>query len=409
VQLRLIYSLLLTALLMVVFYALYNWRSFLERERFMEQLRPFVSSQGLMGQLLSSDDDSESHAYTLFQAMCRDVLDAREGHLIPSGELSPLIGSPLSYPTGANLQITLNGNFHTRERILPIDPEQYGGLCWAIPLWAERGHIGTMLLSTKAGGGLYTQEEIEIARGTGERIIDMLAGEQMARRLMVLQRGRLAESRVMDRRTRRTLHDETLPTLHTALLSLSSLPRDNPAVRDAIQSLTKVHQQVADLIHTAHGVAAPLNGSADLSGQLQWTVEGEFAEEFNSITWNIPDDLPPIDPVTQDVIVGAVREAVRNAAVHGRGSKPDRPLNLTISILCKDELSIIVSDDGVGLQAKSVRSTIPVGSGGGLTLHSTMLAIIGGTLMMDTRPEGGTQITIRYTGQEFRNKQPASP
>ena len=71
---------------------------------------------------------------------------------------------------------------------------------------------------------------------------------------MMLQRGRLTENRVMDRRTRRTLHDETLPTLHATLLKLGSLPRHNPAVREAIQALTAVHQQVADLIYTVGGV-----------------------------------------------------------------------------------------------------------------------------------------------------------
>ena len=47
---------------MVIFYALYNWRSFLERERFMERLRPFVSSQGLMDQLVSPEDEAVSNA-----------------------------------------------------------------------------------------------------------------------------------------------------------------------------------------------------------------------------------------------------------------------------------------------------------------------------------------------------------
>ena len=75
--------------------------------------------------------------------------------------------------------------------IVPLPLVEYPDLRWAIPLWAERGRIGVLLLGEKADGGLYTQEEIEIARASGERIVDMLAAEQMATRLMQLQRQRL--------------------------------------------------------------------------------------------------------------------------------------------------------------------------------------------------------------------------
>src|SRR4029079_16905698 len=96
------------------------------------------------------------------------------------------------------------------------------GAVWAVPLWSERGLIGALLLGDKRDGGLYTQEEIEIARATGERLIDTRGSAEQARRLMALQRQRLAESQVVDRRTRRVLHDDVLPRLHTAMLMLSA-------------------------------------------------------------------------------------------------------------------------------------------------------------------------------------------
>ncbi len=409
IQLRPIYSLLLTALLMVIFYALYSWRSFLEREQFMVRLRPFVNSQDLMGQLLGREGETASNASALFQAVCRDVLDAGEAHLLPAGGLSPLVGEPLPYPFDAKLvDFPINTLTDSTMAIIPLEPEHYRGMQWAIPLWGERGKIGTLLLGTKNSGGLYTQEEIEIARAAGERIIDMMAGEQMARRLMMMQRGRLAENRVMDRRTRQALHDETLPTLHTTLLSLSSLPRDNPAVRDAIQSLTAVHQQVADLIHSAHGIPPSVNGTNDFGSLIQSTIQGEFAGEFNSIHWQIGDNLPTLEPLAQEVIVGAVREMSRNAAIHGRGNKPERPLNLSVSVKYDDELIIIITDDGVGLTKQMASTTdLPSGSGGGLTLHSTMLAIIGGGLTVEPNPGGGTCVNIQYRVPKRERRMPA--
>ena len=52
-QLRPIYSLLLTTILMVAFYALFSWRSFVERDHYINLLRPFVASQGLYEHLLA--------------------------------------------------------------------------------------------------------------------------------------------------------------------------------------------------------------------------------------------------------------------------------------------------------------------------------------------------------------------
>src|SRR5439155_25530159 len=103
---------------------------------------------------------------------------------------------------------------------IALEPARYGDATWAVPLWSERGLIGVLLLGEKRNGGLYTQEEIEIARASGERLIDTQASAEMARRLMALQRQRLMESQVVDRRTRRMLHDDVLPRIHAAILAL---------------------------------------------------------------------------------------------------------------------------------------------------------------------------------------------
>jgi signal transduction histidine kinase len=389
IQLRPVYSLLLTALMMAVFYALHSWRSFAEREQFMARLRPFVSNQGLFAPFGDADDDPTARARRLFVAVCRDLLGVSRAQLLPLGGMASLAGAPLVYPADeapALLDEALN-----TDGVRSLDPALYHGLRWAIPLWAARGRSGLLLLGEKTDGGLYTQEEIEIAEASGQQIIDMLAGEQMARRLVSLQRGRLAESRVMDRRTRRALHDETLPALHATLLHLSSLPREEPAVRDAIASLTTLHRQVSDLIHSAN---SPARLDGDVGEALRNMVEREFAGEFNSVTWDIRGTPPELDSMTQEVVVGAAREAVRNAALHGRGGEPERPLNLVISLCGGDDLSIVIQDNGVGLNHRAqVATDVPRGSGGGLALHTTMLAIIGGDLIAEATA-AGTRVTI---------------
>ena len=106
-------------------------------------------------------------------------------------------------------------------QVMYLPVEDSGAIQGVIPLWSERGLIGLFLVGRKTDGKLYTQEEIEVARITGERLVDTRASAELARRLMTLQRQRLVESRIIDRQTRRVLHDEVLPSLHTAQVVLA--------------------------------------------------------------------------------------------------------------------------------------------------------------------------------------------
>src|SRR5262249_24926456 len=139
---------------------------------------------------------------------------------------------------------------------------------------------------------------------------------------------------------------------------------------------------------------------------LRQTIQTEFADEFNSITWEVDENLPPVDPIAQEVIAGAVREAARNAAVHGRGGRSERPLNLTICIANRDGLTVTVRDDGVGLGHTPTTPDLPTGSGGGLILHSTMLAIVGGSLTVEPGEGSGTRVVMRLPVKELTLPKP---
>ncbi len=125
---------------------------------------------------------------------------------------------------------------------LPLDPAAHAGAVWAVPLWSARGLLGLLLLGEKSDGGLYAQEEIELARAGGERLLDSLAATSLAQRLMALQRQRFIETQVLDQQSRRTLHDEILPSLHAAMLSLSA------EHAEAVTQLTDVHRRVSALL-----------------------------------------------------------------------------------------------------------------------------------------------------------------
>ena len=92
----------------------------------------------------------------------------------------------------------------------------------------------------------------------------------------------------------------------------------------------------------------------------------------------------------------ATREAIRNAARHGRTDAAS-PLHLKIAIAWRDGLEIVVEDNGVGLasaDSSNDGSDLHPGSGQGLALHSTMMAVVGGTLAVESAPGAYTRATL---------------
>jgi signal transduction histidine kinase len=397
-------SQLLATLLMILFYALLSWRSFAQRERYIAQLRPFVASERLYEQLVAPASPSLTDAAAPFYALCRDVLDARAACLVAWGPLAPLVGPPLVYPQGARVGLPplaeIVAQFDSPQTLCV--PVGSAGVTltgeadalplrvrWAVPLWSERGLVGVLLLGGKGDGGLYTQEEIEIAGASGERLIDTQASTAMAARLMVLQRQRLAESQVLDRRLQRALHDDILPRLHAAMLTLNSTPDE------AVDLLGGVHRQISGLLHEMPASATPEVARLGLTGALQWMVEEEYGAAFDGVASHVDpvaqQHAGDVGPLHAEVLYYAAREAVRNAARHGRGTNPDRPLHLNLDVAWHEGLRIRVEDDGVGLDPAWGTGS---GRGQGLALHTTMMAVIGGALEVESQADAFTRVTL---------------
>lgn len=401
IQLRPLYSLLLTAMLMTFFFAMVSWRTFAERERYIAHLRPFVASNRLVEQLIAQTDPQEVDFITPFYALCADVLDARVAYLAALGPMAPLVGPPISYPSSAPPLPTLApiaDRFTGAENeMLSLDADELGAAIWAIPLWSERGLSGVLLLGEKSDSGLYTQEEIEIARVISERLIDTHASAEMSRRLMEIQRQRLAQSQIIDQKTRRVLHDDILPDIQAALIALSSEAANGHAgsekTQRALKLMTDAHKQISDLLHDMPTTSAPEVARLGFITAFKRVVENEFSTVFDTVQWEISPEAAAaaqtLPTLTAEVVFYAAREAVRNAAKHGRGGKAERPLTLTVRMEHNNELTITITDDGVGLGNSDTS-----GSGQGLALHSTMMAVVGGEVVMDTAAHQFTRVTL---------------
>jgi signal transduction histidine kinase len=255
-----------------------------------------------------------------------------------------------------------------------------------------------LLLGDKRDGGLYSEEEIEIARASGERFLDTLAAVETARRLMALLGQRIAQVRVMGGQGRRVLHDRVLPQLHTAILYLSGVP-GNTAVSQAVEALTVAHHQISDLMRDAAPTAPERLSEQGVIAALRVSMEQDLQGEFDLVTWQIDADAAALArqlPLfVSEVVYFAAQELIRNAARHGRGEQLDRPLRLRIGLALREGLCLTVEDDGVGYAPGS--ESVPrgkTGSGQGLRFHSTMLTALGARVEVMALAEGGTRGTI---------------
>lgn len=402
--------LLLATLLVAAFYGLLGWRFYAERERDIARLRPFVAGPRLYDRLLQAAPPADGEL--ALAALCDDVLGARQAALVPLGSLAALVDRPLTHPPHGAAPLPAVGGLadalaSPATLAVPLAPERWAGAVWAVALWSERGLIGALLLGPKHDGGLYTQEELEIARATAERLLDTRASAALAARLMALQRARLAETSVADRRTRALLHDEVLPRLHTALLALSAVPApagaaaDPASLTDAQALLVEAHGQVADLLRALPAGPPPTVASLGPLGALQRLLATELGADFDAVAWEVPAAAvaaaSALPALTAEVVYGAAREVVRNAARHGRGGQPGRLLHLTVTATQADAgLIVDIADDGVGVDGTGAGTAAAPhgGSGQGLALHGTLLAVIGGALTVEAGAAGGTHVRL---------------
>ncbi len=218
----------------------------------------------------------------------------------------------------------------------------------------------------------------------------------MARPLMALQRQRLMESQVIDRRTRRMLHDDVLPRIHTAMLTLSADSDKKTGKACAVELLVDIHHQSADLLHEMPTGIAPEVAHAGLIGALRQSLETEFSAAFDAVEWQIEPaaeaEAQTIPLLTAEVLYYAAREAIRNAGRYGRGEQPGRPLHLCIHAAYCNGLVITVEDDGVGI--KPTGGAPDGGSGNGLALHSAMMAVVCGSLAVESLPWEYTRVSL---------------
>ncbi len=441
-------GMLLITSLATIAYALFTWSSYTAHDRYIAMLGPFLHSTNIRHWLNTDQQKTEQGLEDLFFHLCQDVLAVQCARMII---LTGSVRRSFSYrwPDASQIEgednalrvkqrplrnkrnTTQNDEDRAPTRIrMTINGQAM--ICWVLPIYDELGLVAMLYLGPREDGGVFTDEDMDLAHACGQRILDTLGDHEAMQAVAGLLRRRIVDVKLLGAQQRRVLHDDILPQMHLALLQLETLrskihkhapvpaapgPKEQdrqigqgnnagdlstnlePTLDEVVKMITDAHRRLAAMMR-ATAPSAPHRLERDgLIPAIHTMLNQDFQQAFDDIEWDVSEETAIcIDEVTPpaiaELIFAAVQEALRNSARHARGSDVHRRLKLTLKATCERDypfLEVIVADDGVGIISASSSTT---GTGGGLLTHSALLAIAGGSLTIKSAPGEGVTVRI---------------
>jgi signal transduction histidine kinase len=197
------------------------------------------------------------------------------------------------------------------------------------------------------------------------------------------------------RRLRRDLHDGLGPALAAQTLKVGSaraLFARDPAAADSLLADLEhdTEAAIAGIRRLVYDLRPPALDDLGLVGAIR-----ESAAQFRSdtaeggqtglplrITLNAPEQLPPLPAAVEVAVYRIAQEALTNAVRHSKA----RACFVRIKMAdAPRALQLEIADDGIGLPANRV-------AGVGLTSMRERAEELGGTCVIENRPERGTRV-----------------
>lgn len=254
----------------------------------------------------------------------------------------------------------------------------------------------------REGGRLVFENIFAPLRAPDGTILGVLvvAHDVTARSRLLLERA-AAEARLAAvqeeerRRLARELHDQTAQRLVALAVDLKNLETDLAAGRPHQSVLRSLRAAVDDLQQQVRALAWDLRAGELVEGGLEHALRA-YVEEWSERAGVAADceirgsgpGLPP-GPL-ETTLYRVVQEALANAAKHARAGR--------VSILLEHEADLVrltVEDDGRGFDPDALQTSSGVATRFGLLGMRERVALVGGTLMIESSPGTGTTILVR--------------
>ncbi len=352
-----------------------------------------IGSEGASGELERTLELVVKRGRALVEARSVLIL-LREGHelvvVAAAGHVGQAIGRriPVAASTaGTVLERRIAERISDTKRRLRISPELLGVPAARTALIVPIVHAGEALGVLSAfdrgdSGSAFTDADERLLRTFAASAANAIAVSRSVR----ADRLRAAVEAADAERARwaRELHDQTLQALAGLRVGLSgALRRDDPTVYREVtgQAIEDIDTEIANL----RGIIADLRPSAldslGLAAALAALVDRRREDGLEiDAELELPDWLDETRPAAESLdtaVYRVIQEALTNIVKHAQASR------VRVRVKGEDDALLVeVSDDGVGFDPHGV-------SGGfGLGGMRERVFLLGGTLQIDSGPEG---------------------
>ena len=281
----------------------------------------------------------------------------------------------------------------------------------ALPLSYGGEVVGRLLLAPRTPGEAFSPADRRLLNDLARNAEVAVYAVRLTADLRS-SRERLVSAREEERRRlRRDLHDGLGPTLASLTLGLDvslKLLRKEP--REAELMLSRLKEQTKDAVVDIRrlvyglrppalddlGLVAAIREQAAAHGRLRDAADGRAGLGL-SFGVEAPESLPPLPAAVEVACYRIAQEAITNVARHARATACDVRISVDRE---KNELSLQVSDDGVGLPGTEPGTEPGAESdarhaGVGLSSMRERTDELGGVLSLSGSPEGGTLVSVR--------------
>jgi signal transduction histidine kinase len=312
---------------------------------------------------------------------------AGEGAAEAVGVVLPAAGSVSGMVLVSGRPLSL-GDFRADERVAPAAREHlHLGAAVVVPLGGP-GNVRGILTAGRRPGS------VPLAPAAVEMLVSFAAqagvGLELAARRRDAERFAVFEDRD---RIARDLHDLVIQRLYATGMSLEGVSArlggsdSGRRISTAVDALDETIKEIRSAIFSLHARPA----AAGLRARILEVVDEAggalgFAPALRmsgSLDGDVPADAG-------EHLLGALREALSNAARHARAGRVD------VTVEAGQELLLLVRDDGVGMQEPERRS--------GLANLAERAGLLGGTLRTGPADGGGTELEWRVP---LQRSQPA--
>ena len=285
-------------------------------------------------------------AVTIPEGETELVVAAARGSLAPAvaGRRFPVAGSLVDRSISAGGPVLVDGQ--PADLQFPGQPEL--GPTLVVPLSAEGQPLGALAVSRPVGGAGFTASDID-------RVTEFASQASVA---IQLARGRADQQRlerVEDRsRIARDLHDNVIQRLFAAGLSLQaqSAGLDAASRRSVLEQIDAIDAAIAEIRTVVFALSAP-RGAGDSLRHRVLDAVADLDHGLASpprLAFSGAVDLMVRGELVDD-IVAVVRESMSNIARHAHASTASVEIDLV-----GEQISVCVTDDGVGYQPGGRRS-----------------------------------------------------